>query len=76
MQSSHSVAIRPQGPAQPKRRLIKLTTVAERLDCSIDTIDRFIRAGKLPVVRLPSGRRRISEEDLERVIDDWTAASG
>lgn len=65
----------PQKPAQPKRRLIKLTTVAETLDCSIDTVDRFIRAGKLPVVRLPSGRRRVAEEDLAAVIEDWKASS-
>jgi excisionase family DNA binding protein len=68
------VASTPQKTSQPApRRLIKLTTVAERLACSIDTVDRFIRAGKLPVVRLPSGRRRVNEEDLDGVIADWTS---
>jgi excisionase family DNA binding protein len=69
------VPSKPQNPAQPNRQLIKLTTVAERLDCSIDSVDRYIRAGKLPIVRLPSGRRRVDQEDLERLIDDWKAQS-
>jgi excisionase family DNA binding protein len=63
------------GSRRPARRLFKLTTVAETLDCSIDTVDRFIRAGTLPVVRLPSGRRRVTEEDLNRAIEDWKAES-
>jgi predicted site-specific integrase-resolvase len=57
------------------RRLINLREVANELDVSIDSVDRFIRAGALPVVRLPSGRRRVAREDLERVIEDWKAAS-
>lgn len=46
-------------PRRPVRRLLQLRDVATELSVSFDTIDRFIRAGKLPVVRLPSGRRRI-----------------
>jgi len=70
------VTSRPQKPAQPtKRQLIKLTTVAERLDCSLDSVDRYIRAGKLPVVRLPSGLRRVDQEELDRLIEDWKAES-
>jgi excisionase family DNA binding protein len=69
------VARTPQKLAQPKRQLIKLTTVAERLDCSLDSVDRYIRAGKLPVVRLPSGRRRVDQEELDRLIEDWKAES-
>lgn len=67
--------MKPQKPAQPNRRLIKLATVAERLDCSVDSVDRYIRAGKLPVVRLPSGRRRVDQDDLDRLIEDWKAES-
>jgi excisionase family DNA binding protein len=59
----------------PARRLINLHDVATELDVSFDTVDRFIRAGKLPVVRLPSGRRRVAREDLDRVIEDWKAES-
>ena len=71
------MASTPHKTAQPKRRLVKLTAVAEALDCSIDSVDRFIRAGKLPIsiIRLPSGRRRVDEDDLMSLIDDWKAAS-
>jgi len=60
---------------RPARRLINLRDVATELDVSIDTIDRFIRAGRLPFVRLPSGRRRVAREDLDRAIEDWKAES-
>ncbi|MGH9200982.1 MAG: helix-turn-helix domain-containing protein [Vicinamibacterales bacterium] len=63
-----------RSPAQPRRRLLKLTRVAETLDCSLDTVDRLVRRGALPIVRLPSGRRRVTEEDLDRVIEDWKAS--
>lgn len=53
---------------RPARRLINLRDVASELDVSFDTVDRFIRAGKLPVVRLPSGRRRVTREDLDAAI--------
>lgn len=56
---------------RPARRLINLRDVATELDVSFDTVDRFIRAGKLPFVRLPSGRRRIDRADLDRAIADW-----
>jgi excisionase family DNA binding protein len=70
------VASKLQNAAQsPARRLLKLTTVAERLDCSIDTLDRFIRAGALPIVRLPSRQRRVDEAVLDQVIADWKAES-
>lgn len=65
----------PQKAAQPRSQLFKLTTVADRLDCSLDTLDRYIKAGKLPIVRLPSGRRRIAADDLDRAIEGWKAES-
>ena len=65
------MANRRQTPAQPTRRLMNLRTVAAILGCSIDSVDRYIRAGKLPFVRLPSGRRRVDLEDLDRLIDEW-----
>lgn len=67
---------KPQTPAQPKRReLAKKSTAAKVLDCSIDTIDRLVKTGRLPIVRLPTGGRRIDLADLDRVIDDWKADS-
>lgn len=61
--------------ARTRRRLLNLRDVAVELDVSPDTVDRFLRAGKLPFVRLPSGRRRIAREDLDRAIDDWKVKS-
>jgi len=58
-------------PQTTAKRLLNLHSVAAELDCSIDTIDRFIRAGKIPFIRLPSGRRRVSRDDLDRAIENW-----
>ena len=56
---------------KPARRLLNLHDVASELDVSFDTVDRYVRSGKLPIVRLPSGRRRVAREDLERAIAEW-----
>jgi excisionase family DNA binding protein len=58
----------------PARRLLKPRDVAVELDVSTDTLDRYIRKNQLQIVRLPSGRRRISREDLDRVIEEWRRA--
>jgi excisionase family DNA binding protein len=63
----------PHNAAQPKRRLLNLRDVAAELDVSFDTVDRFLRAGRLPFVRLPSGRRRVDRSDLDAAIADWKA---
>ena len=63
----------PHKTAQPKRRLINLRDVAIELDVSFDTIDRYIRKGQLQVVVLPSGRRRVAREDLDKAIENWKA---
>jgi excisionase family DNA binding protein len=62
-------------PQRPARRLLNLHDVATELDVSFDTVDRYIRAGKLPAIKLPSGRRRVLREDLDRTIADWKAES-
>ena len=72
----HMAVTTPQIPPHPLRlgrrgRLLDLHAVAEELGCSFDTVDRFIRAGSLPVVRLPSGRRRVAREDLDAAIAAW-----
>jgi excisionase family DNA binding protein len=58
-------------PSWPAPRLLNLHAVASELDCSFDTIDRYLRNGKLKFVRLPSGRRRVAREDLDRAIEEW-----
>lgn len=66
----------PHKTAQPKRRLGKKKDVGVRLGVSDDSVDRYERAGQLPiVVRLPSGRKRYDLEALDRLIDDWKAES-
>jgi excisionase family DNA binding protein len=56
---------------KPARRLLDLHTVADELSCSFDSVDRLLRSGKLPFVRLPSGRRRVVREDLDAAIERW-----
>ena len=57
---------------QPKHRLGKKRDVGVLLGCSDDTVERFERAGKLPIViRLPSGRKRYDLDALDRLIEDW-----
>jgi predicted site-specific integrase-resolvase len=53
---------------RPARRLLNLRDVAAELDVSFDTVDRYVRSGKLPIVPLPSGRRRVTREDLDKAI--------
>lgn len=69
------VANKPQNTVEPKRRLLKPRDVAARLSISTDTLDRFIRRGVVPVIKLPSRQRRIDEAVLDQVIADWKAAS-
>ena len=64
---------RPDRPAAPQ--LLKLRAVAAELDCSVDTISRYIKKGQLPVTRLPGGRLRVAREDLDRAIEGWKAES-
>jgi excisionase family DNA binding protein len=54
-----------------KRRATLLTPleVAEILRISRSTIYRWIRAGTIPLIRLPSGDVRIDEDEL----DAWLA---
>jgi len=58
-------------PHRPAPRLLKLHAVASELSISLDTVDRYIKKGQLPVVRLPSGRRRVAREDLDRAVEHW-----
>ena len=60
-----------RSPAVNNKRLLDLHAVAERLSVSRDSVDRLLRNGKLPFIRLPGGRRRVTPEDLERAIENW-----
>jgi excisionase family DNA binding protein len=42
--------------------------VAEKLDVSAKSVHRMLKRAELPHVVLPSGKKRISEEALDRFI--------
>jgi excisionase family DNA binding protein len=50
-------------------RLLTAREVAEVLGVSAETVLRWVRAGKLPAIRLPSGAIRFQEPAL----DAWMA---
>jgi excisionase family DNA binding protein len=43
-------------------------TVGGKLDMSAKSVHRMIQRGKLPSVTLPGGKKRVSEEALERFL--------
>lgn len=45
---------------------------SERLNVSPATIRRYIRKGALTPVRLPGGAFRISEDELQRFLHDYS----
>jgi excisionase family DNA binding protein len=47
---------------------LSLQQVAQRLGVSTRTVRRWLRLGKLPHVRLPSGSVRVSVADLEQAL--------
>jgi excisionase family DNA binding protein len=57
--------------------MLTAAEAAERLGFSPETVLRWIRQGKLPAIRTPTGRIRIREGDLERCLEEWaTPARG
>ncbi len=57
----------PHKPSDPLPRLLSLTETADLLGCSLKTLQRRIRAGELPVIRL--GRLvRVHPADLARYV--------
>jgi len=49
-------------------KLYKLDEAAQMLSLKRLTIYRWVRAGRIKAVRLPDGRLRIAESELEKVI--------
>jgi excisionase family DNA binding protein len=49
-------------------KMFKPKEAAEILSLKKLTIYRWVKAGKIKAVRLPDGRLRIAESELERVI--------
>ncbi|MDJ1370668.1 helix-turn-helix domain-containing protein [Gulosibacter molinativorax] len=62
-------------------RLLKLSTVAERLDVSVSTVRRLITAGHIHAVHVdyvrngnaPSGPLRVPESEVERLTERQAA---
>jgi excisionase family DNA binding protein len=50
-------------------RLYRIKEVAPLFNVSIETLRRWVKAGKLNVVRLPSGQLRIPESEVVRVLE-------
>ncbi|MFL6040086.1 MAG: helix-turn-helix domain-containing protein, partial [Gaiellales bacterium] len=49
--------------------------VAEQLGVSPRTILRYIDAGELAAVRLPGGRLRIAQQEVDQRLVKWSTAS-
>jgi len=61
----------PAGNKPTRRCLLDLHDVADELSLSRDTIDRMLKRGAMPFIRLPGGRRRVLRSDLEALIVSW-----
>ncbi len=48
--------------------LLTSTEAAKLLGVDRSTVVRYIRQGKLPAIKLPSGHTRIRRDDVERLI--------
>jgi excisionase family DNA binding protein len=56
-------------------RLLTARAVADLLGVSTETVLRWVRAGKLPAVRLPGGGIRFREDDLDAWLAERTAGA-
>ena len=53
-------------------KLLTLPEVRERLQVSYTTLSRYIKAGRLPIVRISRAKRFIKEEDYEKFLRENT----
>ncbi|HEX4432835.1 MAG TPA: helix-turn-helix domain-containing protein [Frankiaceae bacterium] len=53
---------------EPLPELSTANVVARTLNVTPDTVRRWARTGKLPVVTLPSGQKRFRREDVEKLL--------
>lgn len=57
-------------------QLLTARVVAERLDLTPETILAWVRQGKIPAFRLPSGQIRFRQEDLDQWLDQRATTVG
>ena len=50
--------------------LLNARAVAELLDLSVETVFRWVKAGKLPAIRLPGGAIRFRESEIDAWLDE------
>jgi len=50
-------------------KLLKISEVAKVLNVSMHTVLNWIKKGKLKAIRLPSGRYRIPEGEVRRILE-------
>lgn len=55
-------------------QLVTVNAAAKRLALHPETLRRWIQAGRIPAVRLPNGRLRITEAELEKLLAGGPAA--
>lgn len=59
-----------------KERLLRTGEVAEMLGVDRHTVIRWIKEGKIRAVRLPSGRHRIPESEVRKILEGAGNYSG
>lgn len=64
------------GASMVDEQPLRLGEAARRTGVSADTLRRWIRAGHVEYVQLPSGERRIPEGEVERVLTRHREAHG
>lgn len=65
------LARRGEGDPMDGDKLLKLSTVAERLDMSVRTVRKYVREGALPARRIgPNQLLRVKGSDVERFMKD------
>lgn len=52
---------------------LSLPEAAAALDVSQSSVRRWVKAGRLKAIKLPSGRRRIRREDVEAILSSDVA---
>ena len=52
-----------------EKRMVSVVEAAQRLGVQKETVRVYIGNGRLPAMRLPNGYFRISEQDLERMLE-------